>query len=105
MLLQPYFGNGSSPRSTHIYSDKNNTYVIPGTYIFHKIVSSYIAQYPILRIAQSALYVTSLAYLFNQGTILTSLGSIQPYAAINAQRLLVHTSTTVYSQVLIYTAE
>ena len=32
-------------------------------------------------------------------TISASLGSIQPYATINAQRLLVHISTTVYSQV------
>ena len=38
-------------------------------------------------------------------TISASLGSIQPYATINARRLLVHISTTVYSQVLIYTAE
>ena len=38
-------------------------------------------------------------------TISTSLGSIQPYATTNARRLLVHISTTVYSQVLIYTAE
>ena len=38
-------------------------------------------------------------------TVLTSVGSIQPYATINARRLLVHKSTTVYSQVLIYTAE
>ena len=38
-------------------------------------------------------------------TISASLGSIQPYATINAQRLLVHISITVYSQVLIYTAE
>ena len=38
-------------------------------------------------------------------TISTSLGSIQPHAAINARRLLVHISTSVYSQVLIYTAE
>ena len=38
-------------------------------------------------------------------TISTSLGSIQPYATINARRLLVHISTTVYSQVLIYSAE
>ncbi|KAK2177763.1 hypothetical protein NP493_581g01054 [Ridgeia piscesae] len=35
----------------------------------------------------------------------TSVESIQPYATINAQRLHVHISTTVYSQVLIYTAE
>ena len=35
-------------------------------------------------------------------TISASLGSFQPYAAINAQRLLVHISTTVYSQVLIF---
>ena len=34
-------------------------------------------------------------------TISASLGSIQPYAASNARRLLVHISTTVYSQVLI----
>ena len=43
-------------------------------------VSSYIAQYPILRIAQSALYYT----------ISTSLGSIQPYTTMNARRYLVH---------------
>ena len=35
-------------------------------------------------------------------TISVSLGSIQPYAAINARRLLVHISTTVYSHVLIF---
>ena len=38
-------------------------------------------------------------------TISASLGSIQPYATINARRLLVHIPTTVCSQVLIYTAE
>ena len=38
-------------------------------------------------------------------TVSASLGSIQPYATINARRLLVHISTTVYSQVLIYSAE
>ena len=37
-------------------------------------------------------------------TMWTSLGSIQPYAIIYARRLLAHISTTVYSQVLIYTA-
>ena len=38
-------------------------------------------------------------------TISASLGSIQPHATINARRLLVHISNTVYSQVLIYSAE
>ena len=38
-------------------------------------------------------------------TISASLGSIQPCATINARRLLVQIPTTVYSQVLIYTAE
>ena len=38
-------------------------------------------------------------------TVATSLGNIQLYATINVRRLLVYTSTTVYSQVLIYTAE
>ena len=37
-------------------------------------------------------------------TISASLGSNQPYATRNARRLLVHISTTVYSQVLIYSA-
>ena len=36
-------------------------------------------------------------------TFSTSLGSIQPYVAINARRLLVHIRTTVYSHVLIHT--
>ena len=52
-------------------------------------VSSYIAQYPILMFAQSALHFTSQA-----DTISTSLGSIQPYAAIIARRLLLHISTS-----------
>ena len=38
-------------------------------------------------------------------TISASLGSIQPYATINARRLLVHIAITVYSHVLICTAE
>ena len=38
-------------------------------------------------------------------TISASLGSIQPYATINARWLRVHISTSIYSQVLIYTAE
>ena len=63
--------------------------------------SSYIAPYPILRTVQSALHFTSLTDLFTPDTISASLGSIQPYATINARRLLLHISTTVYSQVLI----
>ena len=38
-------------------------------------------------------------------TISASLGNNQPYVIINAQRLLIHMSTTVYSQVRIHTAE
>ena len=68
-------------------------------YVVKKVkVCSYVAQYPILRIAQLLIPVQS-------DTISTSLGSIQPYATVNAQRLLVHISTIVYSQVLIYIAE
>ena len=56
-------------------------------------VSSYIAQYPILRIAQSfTLYFPGSP--IQSDTISTSLGSMQPYAAINARRLLAHTSIT-----------
>ena len=68
-----------------------------------KKASSYIAQYPVLRTVQSALRFTSLTYLFTQTPF--RLGSIKPYATINTRRLLVHISTTDYSQVLIYTAE
>ena len=39
---------------------------------------------------------------FHWYTISASLGSIQPYATINARRLLVHISTTIYSQILIH---
>ena len=51
------------------------------------------------------LHFTSPADLFNQIPSQTSLGSIQPHATINARWLLIHIVTTVYSQVLIYTAE
>ena len=83
-------GSAKSTKSTHKSSAK--------------WVSSYTAQYPVLRTFHSTLHLISLAELFNQ-TPSTSLGSIQPYATINAQRLLVHISTNVYSQALIYTAE
>ena len=67
--------------------------------------ATYIAQYPVLGTIQSALHFTSLTDLFTQTTISASRGSIQPYATINVRRLLVYISTTVYSQLLIYTAE
>ena len=38
-------------------------------------------------------------------SVSTSLGSIQPYTAINARRLLVHIPNPVYSHVLINTGE
>ena len=38
-------------------------------------------------------------------TISAFVGSIQPYATINGRRLLVHISTTVYSQVLTQLSE
>ena len=66
---------------------------------------SYITQYPVLSTVQSALHFTPLTDLFTQTHISASLGSIHPYATINARRLFAHTSTTVYSQILIYTAE
>ena len=61
------------------------------------MLSRYTAQYPVLRTAQSAftLYVPGRPVQSN--TVSTSLGSIQPYATINMQRLRVHISTSVYS--------
>ena len=78
----------------HLYSSHDSS---------SKKASSYIAQCPVLRTVQSALHFTSLTYLFNL-TLSQLSESIQPYATINARRLLVHISTTVYSQILIYTA-
>ncbi|KAK2184769.1 hypothetical protein NP493_253g01000 [Ridgeia piscesae] len=61
-------------------------------------VSSYIAQYPILRIAQSALHITSLADLFNQTPS-------QLLWEASSHMLQLTYPPLVYSQVLIYTAE
>ena len=61
--------------------------------------SSYTAQYPVLRIGQSAFTLYFPDRSVQSNTISTSLGSL------NVQRLLVHISTIVYSQVLVYTAE
>ena len=68
------------------------------------MVGSYIAQYPVLSIAQRTLHFTSLTDLFNQTpTQLLCEGSI--VAAIYAQRLLIQISTTVCSQVVMHSAE
>ena len=64
--------------------------------------SSYIAQYPV-HLKRFTLYFPDRPV--HSVTISTSLESIKPYATINARRLLVHISTTVCSQLLIYTAE
>ena len=66
--------------------------------------SSYIAQYPVLRTVQSALHFTSLTDLFTQPP------SRLLWEASSHVLQLMHedcsyTSTTVYSQALIYTAE
>ena len=84
------------------YQTKLNPDYIHIPSLVNKKASSYIAQYPILRTAQSAFTLYFPGRLVQSNTISTSLGSIQPYATINVRRLL---STTVYSQLLIYTAE
>ena len=63
--------------------------------------SSYIAQYPVLRTVQSAFTLYFPDRPVHSDTISASLGGIQTYATINVRRLLMHISTTVYSQVLI----
>ena len=68
------------------------------------MVSSYITQYPVLRIAQRTLHFTSLADLFNQ-TPSQLLWEASSHAVIKAGRLFIQISTTVYSHVLIHTAE
>ena len=68
-------------------------------------VSSYIAQYPILRTIQSAFTLYFPDRPVHSDTISAFQGSIQLYATINARRLLIHISTTVYNQVLSHIAE
>ena len=62
-------------------------------------VSSYIAQYQYLRIAQKALHFTTLADLFNQ-TRSRLLWEASSHAIINARRLFIQMSTTIYSHIL-----
>ena len=64
----------------------------------------YIALYPVRWTAQSALHSPPLADLFIPTPILGFSWKHSSHAAI-AQGLFTHISTTVYSQVLIYTAE
>ena len=65
-------------------------------------ISSYIAQYQDCS-KRFTLYFPNRPV--HSDTISASLGSIQPYATNNVRWLLIQISTTVYSQVLIYTAE
>ena len=67
-------------------------------------VSSYIAQYPIFRIAQSAFYTLLPGRPVQSKTISASLGSIQPRGNF-AKTACTQIFITVYSQVLIHTAE
>ena len=74
---------------TDLFSWSGRDYVV-------KKASFYIAQYPVLRTIQSAFTLYFPDRLIHSDTISASLGSIQPYATINARRLLVHISTTYY---------
>ena len=67
-------------------------------------VSSYIAQYTIFRIAQSAFYTLLPGRHVQSKTISASLGSIQPCGNV-AKTACTQIFITVYSQVLIHTAE
>ena len=67
-------------------------------------VSSYIAQYPMFRISQSAFYTLLSGRSVQSKTIPASLGSIQPrgnFAKIARTQIF----TTVYNQVFLHKAE
>ena len=68
-------------------------------------VSSYIAQYPILRIVQSALQFTSLADLFNQTPFQLLWEASSHMLKLMCEGCLYMYPPLVDSQVLIYTAE
>ena len=67
--------------------------------------SSYKTQYPVLRTVQSTLHFTSLTDLFTQTPSRLLWEASSHMLQLMCERLLVHISTTVYSQILIYTAE
>ena len=69
-----------------------------------KKVCFYIAQYPVRWTAQSASHFSSPGRPVHSDTVLGYSWKHSSYAAIT-QRLFTDMSTTVYSQVLIYTAE
>ena len=76
-------------------AETTNTQPLHGVYFiiitFILNFTKYKVQYPIFRIAQSALNFTSLADMFNQDTISASLGSIQlcaDYSHINIHHCL-----------------
>ena len=78
-----------------------NTHVIIGKKVK---ISPYIAQYPILRIAQSAFYTLLPDRPVESKTTSASLGSIQScgnFALTSRTQIFI----TVYSQVLVHTAE
>ena len=68
-------------------------------------VRFYIAQYPVLRTAQSALHFTYLTDLFNQRPSQLLWEACNHLLQLMCERLLVHIVTTVYSQIPMYTAE
>ena len=90
-------------REYHLYSSWWTSRT-KGNYLKKK-VWFYIALYPVRWTAQSALHFPPLTDLFmNSDTVLGFSWKHSSHAAI-AQWLFTHISTTVYSQVLIYTAE
>ena len=90
-----------------IMSQKSTTLGYPQTPLGYVKVWFYIALYPVRWTAQSALHFPPLTDLFipvHSYTVPGFSWKHSIHAAI-AQRLFTHISTTVYSQVLIYTAE
>ena len=70
-----------------------------------KKIRSDIARYQVLRTVQSARHFTSLADVFNRTLSQILLEASSHMLHINARKLVVHISTTVYCQIFIYTAE
>ena len=70
-----------------------------------KKVSSYIEEYPILRVAQIALQFTSLADLLNQTPSQLLLEASSDMLQLMRERCSYTYPLLVYSQVLIYTAD
>ena len=88
-----------------MYINKRAGHVSDSELMFKKVKGTFfLSRYPILGTIQSALHFNPMTDLHIPKPI-RLLRETYNHAAITARRQFIHISTTVYSQILTYTAE